>query len=36
MGALTVIGVVLVVGIVGAIALSAARSRKPSTETPQI
>jgi hypothetical protein len=36
MGALTVIGVVLVVGIVGAIALSAARRRKPSTDTPQI
>jgi hypothetical protein len=36
MGALTVIGVVLVVGIVGAIALSAARRSKPSTETSQI
>ena len=35
MGALTVIGVALVVGIVGAIALSAARRRKPSTETQQ-
>ena len=35
-GALTVIGVVLIVGIVGAIALSAARRRKPSTHTPQV
>jgi hypothetical protein len=35
MSAATVIGVVLVVGIVGAIALSAARGRKTSTDTPQ-